>query len=231
MASEPSCLIIGASRGLGLAMAEEYLGRGWRVTATVRGAGPTGLHALAARAGGRLAIERLDINDADQLAALRARLEGQVFDQLFVNAGIASDPAAPIGAVSTETFVELMVTNALSPMRAVEALGDLVAPEGGIGLMSSGLGSVANNTTGMFEAYRASKAALNTLMRSYAARHRDSARSLALVAPGWVRTDMGGPQATLSIGESIPRVVDQLIARRGTPGLAFFDYTGAELPW
>ncbi|MGC8528344.1 MAG: 3-oxoacyl-ACP reductase, partial [Acidiphilium sp.] len=77
MASEPSCLIIGASRGLGLAMAEEYLGRGWR--ATVRGAGPTGLHALAARAGGRLAIERLDINDADQLAALRARLEGQVF--------------------------------------------------------------------------------------------------------------------------------------------------------
>lgn len=124
-----------------------------------------------------------------------------------------------------------MVTNALSPMRVIEVLGEFVAPEGGIGLMSSGLGSVTNNTTGRFEAYRASKAAPNTLMRSYAARHAGDRRSLALVAPGWVRTDMGGPNATLGIEDSVPRVVDQLIGRLGMPGLAFFDYTGATLPW
>lgn len=231
MALTRTCLIIGASRGLGLAMATEYLTRGWTVTATVRGDRHTGLHDLADKASDRLTIEKLDINNPDELAALRERLGGQVFDQLFVNAGIANDPTTPINAVTTEEFVDLMVTNALSPMRVVEALGDLVAPEGGIGLMSSGLGSVANNTTGGFEAYRASKAALNTLMRSYAARHAEDRRALALVAPGWVRTDMGGPNAALGIDESVPRVVAQLISRLGTPGLVFFDYTGAILPW
>lgn len=231
MVTAPTCLIIGASRGLGLAMAAEYLARGWGVTATVRGDGHTRLHDLAARNASRLTIEKLDINNPDELATLRERLAGQVIDQLFVNAGIANDPRAPIGAVTTEDFVDLMLTNALSPMRVVESLDDLVAPGGGIGLMSSGLGSVANNTTGGFEAYRASKAALNTLMRSYAARHAGVHRSLALVAPGWVRTDMGGPNAALGIEDSVPRVVDQLIARLGEPGLAFFDYTGAILPW
>lgn len=209
----------------------EYLARGWDVVATVRGDRRTGVHDLAAKAADRLVLEKLDINSPDDLTALRERLAGQIFDQLFVNAGIANDPHAPISTVTTGEFVDLMVTNALSPMRVVEMLAELVTPEGGIGLMSSGLGSVANNTTGGFEAYRASKAALNTLMRSYAARHADDRRSLALVAPGWVRTDMGGPKATLGIEDSVPRVVDQLIGRLGTPGLAFFDYTGAILPW
>jgi NAD(P)-dependent dehydrogenase (short-subunit alcohol dehydrogenase family) len=106
-----------------------------------------------------------------------------------------------------------MVTNALSPMRIIEELGDLVRPGGTIGIMSSSMGSVALNETGGWEVYRASKAALNTLMRSYAVRHARDGRSLALVDPGWVRTDMGGSDASISVEESIPGVADALEAR------------------
>jgi NAD(P)-dependent dehydrogenase (short-subunit alcohol dehydrogenase family) len=97
--------------------------------------------------------------------------------------------------------------------------------------MSSSLGSVALNETGGWEDYRASKAALNTLMRSYAARHAGDGRGLALVDPGWVRTDMGGSDATLGAEESIPGVVDALAARHGQPGLRYFNYKGETVPW
>ncbi len=229
--SGSTALIIGASRGLGLALAEEYANRGWRVLATVRGSARTGLHDLAGRAGGRLEIETLDIVEPDEIAALRRRLAGRSFDLLFVNAGVANDPGETIGEVSTEEFVRVMVTNALGPMRVVEALQDLVPPGGTIGVMSSGLGSVADNEHGGWEVYRGSKAALNTLMRSFAARHARDPRALLIIAPGWVRTDMGGPQATLGIEESIPRVVDAIAAQSGKPGLRYLDYRGRTVRW
>jgi NAD(P)-dependent dehydrogenase (short-subunit alcohol dehydrogenase family) len=97
--------------------------------------------------------------------------------------------------------------------------------------MSSGLGSVAGKIDGGWEAYRASKAALNTLMRSFAARHRGDSRSLLLIAPGWVRTDMGGAQAALSVEESIPCVVDVVGAQTGRGGLQYLNYRGETVPW
>ncbi len=229
--SNKSLLLIGASRGLGLALAEEYLKRGWRVVATVRGAARTALHELAEQSGGRLEVEIVDINDPDQVLALRARLGSRRFDMLLVNAGVKNDDRETIADVSTDEFVRVMVTNALSPMRVVEALQDVVLPKGTIAVMSSGQGSVANNLNGNYEVYRASKAALNTLMRSYAARHKDDRRSLLLLAPGWVRTDMGGPQARLSIEESIPNLADAIAAQEGKPGLQYLDYLGRTVPW
>ena len=186
--STESILLIGASRGLGYAMAEEYLKHGWRVVGTVRGGSRTKLHDLAARSSvSQLEIETVDINFPDQIAALRARLARRTFDVLFVNPGVTnSNPDEAVGEVSTEEFVRVMVTNALSPMRVVEALQDLVPSTGTIGVMSSGQGSVANNTNGMREVYRGSKAALNTFMRSFAARHSDDPRAMVLMAPGWV---------------------------------------------
>ena len=232
-ASSPkTVLIVGASRGLGLAMAGEYLKRGWRVIGTVRGDGRTPLHDLAAEADGRVEIERLDVTVPEQIAALRGRLDGRTIDLLFVNAGITnSQPDQTVAQVSTDDFVKVMVTNALSPMRVLEALEDLVPPSGVLGVMSSGQGSVANNTVGMREVYRGSKAALNTFMRSFAARHQDDPRAMALMAPGWVKTDLGGPDARLTIEESIPNLVDVLIGVQGKPGLQYLDYLGRTVPW
>jgi NAD(P)-dependent dehydrogenase (short-subunit alcohol dehydrogenase family) len=226
-----TALIIGASRGLGLAMADEYLKRGWRVIGTVRGTARTGLHDLADKSGGRLEIEHVDIADASQIAALRQRLAVRTLDLLFVNAGVSNGAQETFPAAGRDEFFRLMTANTYGPMSAIEALHDLVRPAGTIGVMSSGLASITNNVPGGWENYRASKAALNMLMRSYAARTSATPRTLLCIAPGWVRTDMGGPSATLGIDESIPRVVDVMLAQAGRPGLQYLNYQGETLPW
>jgi NAD(P)-dependent dehydrogenase (short-subunit alcohol dehydrogenase family) len=116
-----TALIIGASRGLGYALAAEYLTRGWQVTATVRGARPTDLYDLAGKSGGRLVVETVDITVPEEVTALHDLLAETTFDLLFVNAGVTNGPDETVADVSTDTFVRLMVTNALSPLRVIEA--------------------------------------------------------------------------------------------------------------
>jgi NAD(P)-dependent dehydrogenase (short-subunit alcohol dehydrogenase family) len=229
--TQKTVLLIGASRGLGFAMTVEYLKRGWRVISTGREGSTGTLDRLARTSQGALEIEIVDITVPEQVAALRARLDGRQLDLLFVNAGVKNDDGETIADVSTDDFVRVMVTNALSPMRVIEALQHLVPASGTIGAMSSGQGSLTNNTNGNYEVYRGSKAALNMFMRSFAARHRDDTRTLLLMAPGWVRTDMGGPEARLSIEESIPNLLNTMDAYQGRAGLHYLDYLGRVVPW
>ncbi|MFZ0009585.1 MAG: SDR family NAD(P)-dependent oxidoreductase [Steroidobacteraceae bacterium] len=226
-----TALLVGASRGLGYAMAEEFLKRDWNVVGTVRGPARTRLHELAQRSPGRIEIETVDITMPDQITALRSRVGHRKLDMLFVNAGVTNNPNETIGEVSTEEFIRVMVTNALSPMRLVEALYDVVAEDGILGVMSSGQGSVSNNTNGKREVYRGSKAALNMFMRSFAARRSVDRRPMVLIAPGWVRTEMGGPGAPLAIEDSVPKIVSTLLAVQGKPGLQYLDYLGRTVPW
>lgn len=228
---QKTALIIGASRGLGFAMVEEYLKRGWRVIATGREHSTAKLRQRAQSVAGALEVETVDITVPDQVAALHERLARRRLDLLFVNAGVKNDDGETIADVSTEAFVRVMVTNSLSPMRVVEAFEDLVQPGGTIGVMSSGQGSVTNNVNGNYEVYRGSKAALNMFMRSFAARHASDPRTLLLMAPGWVRTDMGGPQARLGIEDSIPNLVNTIDAHAGRAGLHYVDYLGRTVPW
>jgi NAD(P)-dependent dehydrogenase (short-subunit alcohol dehydrogenase family) len=224
-------LIVGASRGLGLGLAGEFAARGARVIATHRGgSAPAALGALAAGSTGRVRLESVDTNRPAEVAALAGRLAGERLDLLFVNAGISLGHDDAIPGVEAEAFATLMLTNALAPLKCIEALADLVPTDGVIAAMSSGLGSVASNGSGGMEAYRASKAALNTLLRSFAVR-RGEGRTVLAVHPGWVRTDMGGPNATLSVEESVRGMADAITARRGRPGSAFIDYQGHDLAW
>ena len=199
--------------------------------ATVRGSGRTRLHDLADTHPGQVEIETVDVTEPADVTALHSRLADRVFDLLFVNAGVTNQPEGTVAQTSTDEFNRVMVTNALSPMRVIETLQDHVEPGGTIGVMSSGQGSVANNERGGHEVYRGSKAALNTFMRSYAARHDGECRTLVLMAPGWVSTELGGPDARLSIDESIPNVVGTLDSLQGRPGLHYVDYLGRPVPW
>ncbi|TCO45261.1 SDR family NAD(P)-dependent oxidoreductase [Actinocrispum wychmicini] len=222
-------LVIGASRGLGLVLANELARRHWRVIATARRGGGE-LQANVDASNGQLRVESLEMTSPEELAALRARLAGCRLDLLFVNAAIDRGDL-PIDEVPTDMFTEVMVTNALSPLRALEALRDLVVPGGTVAVMSSEQGSVSMNTEDGYELYKASKAALNQLMRSYATRHIDDGQTKLLIDPGHNQTQLGGPDAPLTPEESVPAVVDVLEAQAGAPGLRFLDRHGEIVPW
>lgn len=229
---ERTALVVGASRGLGFAMVAEFLARSWNVIGTERNLQDTSaLRDLAGRSGGALRVETLDINNSDQLVNLHGALSGLSLDLLFVNAGIIRNRQTPIAEVSTVDFSEVMITNALSPMRVIEALEHLVPAGGVIAAMSSRMASLAGNTTGSDELYRGSKIALNMFMKSFSIRQAESGRSIVLMTPGWVQTALGGDGAPLTVDQSIPRVVDVLVSRLGRSGLEFLDNSGRTIPW
>jgi NAD(P)-dependent dehydrogenase (short-subunit alcohol dehydrogenase family) len=228
----PNILIVGASRGIGLGLAEEFARRRWSVTASVRDvARADALKALARASGGRVAIAVVDVAERASAEALREALADQEFDALVINAGVGGPPANPRN-VEREVFADLFVTNALGPVRLAELLVKQVKPQTGvIGFVTSQLGSVGNNTGGGTELYRASKAALNSLTRSFAARHRDQGLSILSLHPGWVRTDMGGPNAAIDVATSARGLADRVEQAVGAHREAFVDYNGAVIPW
>ena len=225
-----TALIIGASRGLGLGLVREHLARGWRITATVRTKSDA-LDALHAQSGGRLTIETLDILEPAQAKVLASRLGGQKFDLLFLNAGMMAGRGLALGEVADSDISTLFLTNAISPIRVADTLLGCVAPGGMVAFMSSILGSIGSNDDGRAELYRASKAALNSLIRSFRARHAPSDFTVLAMHPGVVRTSMGGPTAPLDIKTSVRGVADVIAARWGQGGQAFVDYRNEVIPW
>lgn len=229
--NEKRALIIGASRGIGLGLVDKYLGLGWSVVATERQpSATTVLGKLAAENAERLSTLALDINLAEQLTATTAALQNQQFDLLFVVAGVTDDPAQLASQISNEEFQHVFITNALSPIRALEALLPQVTADGTVAVMSSALGSVAGNTDGGYETYRASKAALNSLLRSFAARQKD-ARTYIAMMPGWVQTDMGGPNAPVTVQQSVDGMTHSLASHDKAGGSLFIDFEDNVIVW
>ncbi|GMA23371.1 short-chain dehydrogenase [Luteimicrobium album] len=222
-------LVVGASRNLGLGLARELLTRGWDVVGTVRGGRRTGLHELADAHPARVRIERLDTTVPAEIDRLRDRLDPASLDLLFVNAGI-TDADVPAAEVGDDVFTRVMLTNALAPVRVVERLADRVTPQGTVAVMSSRQGSISLNERGGHEVYRASKSALNQLVRSYDARRTDR-RTLLLVHPGWVQTELGGDGAPLTVEQSAPGILDMIGKHTGDGGLQFRNHLGEVVPW
>lgn len=230
--SEKNILIVGASRGIGLGLVEQFAAKGDRVTATVRDeAKATELAALASKSGGKVRIETVDTADAKSAEGLRERLDGETFDVVVVNAGVGGPQANPRN-VTDEDFNTLFLTNSLGPVRLAELMIKQVKPNTGvIGLMTSQLGSVEGAKAGGVELYRASKAALNSFTRSFAARHKDKGVAVLSLHPGWVKTDMGGAGADIDVETStkgLVKVVERAEADRRD---GFFNYKGETIPW
>lgn len=228
MPSNRTALIIGASRGIGLGLVRQLHATGWQVTATVRDpARATDLHTLQG-----VRIESLDIDDAAALGALVQRLNGEVFDLLFVNAGILGPSHQSAEAATAEELGQLFMTNVAAPIRLAERLVDQLRPSTGVlAFMSSGLGSVANPEGNNLALYKASKAALNSLTNTFVCELPEPRPTVLSLHPGWVKTDMGGAGAMVEVADSCRGLIAQVERFAGHGGHHFVDYQGNRITW
>ncbi|PKE29426.1 short-chain dehydrogenase [Rahnella sp. AA] len=225
MTDSKKALIIGASRGIGLGVVNVLAERGWQVTGTTRNAAPAG-------SAGSAEWLKLDINKADERASFKDALSGRQFDLIFVNAGAFGPEHQDASLASDEELIQLFMTNAFSPVRSARELLPLLAPKTGImALMTSELSSLNENPSCTYPVYSASKAALNMLTRALKETTDQHGQTLLSIHPGWVQTDMGGENATLTIAESTQGIADVFAAWRGKGGHHFVEYSGRELRW
>jgi NAD(P)-dependent dehydrogenase (short-subunit alcohol dehydrogenase family) len=221
----PTVLITGANRGLGLEFARQYAADGWQVIGTARRpAEAAELKSL------QVQVMQLDVADPESVAALARELEGQAIDLLINNAGIF--PRVNLLAETDfEDVARTYAVNTIGPMRVTRAL--MPNLEAGsrrqIVSVTSGLGSIANNTSGRYYGYRESKAALNMFTRSLAAELEGF--TCVVISPGWVRTDMGGPSASLSPEQSITGMRRVIAGLTPADTGAYWNWDGEQLPW
>ncbi len=177
-------------------------------------------------------LATVDIDDAASVDALAKSLLGQTFDVVFINAGVSGPSHHSADLATTEEIGKLFATNSVSPIRLARKLLGNVVPGGTVAFMTSVLGSIAANDSGWMELYRASKTALNSLIKSFVVGLDEKNKSLTVLAvhPGWVRTDMGGADAPLDVATSVRGIVDQLEKNAGKGGLTYLDYQGTEIP-
>lgn len=231
MTSERHVLLVGATKGLGLALAQTYLNEGWSITATTMEPS-AGLDRLSAAHGDRLSVRHLDITDSAAVAALRGSLADQRLDVVHIVAGVFQQTYAPIWEQPDEEILRLLHTNAIGGVRLAERFESLVPAGGVFAFTSSGMGSMTRNDLGDVDLYRISKASLNMLVRSFAARHADGDRAVLLLCPGWAKTEMGGPDATVEIADSVGGMYAQVIQATADPaGARFVEYTGDPIGW
>jgi NAD(P)-dependent dehydrogenase (short-subunit alcohol dehydrogenase family) len=230
----PSTLITGANRGLGFEFARQYLADGWQVYAACRNPqSASELRRLADASDDKLQILALDVIDSVSVQAAAAKLAGQAIDLLLNNAGIGGPRGQSVGNIDYEAWAKVLDVNTMGPLRVSEAFVDHVAQSERklIVTITSGMGSLADNTSGGAYAYRSSKAAVNMVMRSLAIDLAPRGIACVVINPGWVLTDMGGPHATLTTAESVKKL-RRLIETLG-PGQSgkFFNYDGREYAW
>jgi NAD(P)-dependent dehydrogenase (short-subunit alcohol dehydrogenase family) len=224
----PTALVLGASRGLGLEFTRQYLAEGWTVFATHRSEDDRiRLRDLGAN------TLRLDVMQVADVAGIAWQLDGERLDVAVMNAGVygprTSSPRQPPGDADFDT---VMRTNVLAAMRIVPVVAPLLAPaRGTLAFVSSRMGSIAEAGAAYGMLYRVSKAAVNMVAKLAHVEHAPLGVRVLSLHPGWVRTDMGGPNADVAVSDSIAGL-RRVIADTGAfPGGCFYDYRGQSLAW
>jgi NAD(P)-dependent dehydrogenase (short-subunit alcohol dehydrogenase family) len=226
-------LVTGASRGLGLEFVKQYAEEGCTVYACCRDPGTSKpLHRISDEAGGKVSMHALDVADPKSIAALAKSFGDEPIDLLINNAGIYGPKHQSANEMDFDVWAETLAVNSMAPLRVAQAFHRNLKKGAGKKLITitSGMGSTAQHS-GDYFAYRSSKAAVNNVMHGLALAWKNDGITVTLIHPGWVKTDMGGKNATLEPHESIAgmrRVIAKLT--HGDSG-KFLDYTGRELPW
>lgn len=226
--SDRKIAIIGASRGLGLGLAKEFASRGWKVLATERSAGED-LHKLADEHDA-IEVATVDVTDPSTFGNVCGQLADGSLEAVIVNAGITGAKHQSSVEATPDEVAHVMMTNAYGPIHLGKKLLPKVRDGGTIAFMSSLMGSIADSSGG-YELYRTSKAAQNMLAKGVAEQDAGP-RDIEVLSlhPGWVQTDMGGPNAKLTVEESVTGMAD-VVEASGNGGYRFIDYSGKELPF
>jgi NAD(P)-dependent dehydrogenase (short-subunit alcohol dehydrogenase family) len=224
----PTVLVTGANRGLGLEFARQYAADGWSVVATARKPDESGeLKALP----GDLSVEALDVRDFDAVASLADRLGGRPIDVLIANAG-TSGPQRIESAADSEAWLETFAVNSVAPVRlAFALLGSVEAARGKLVAITSKMGSIEDNGSGGYIAYRSSKAALNAAWKSLSIDVAGRGVVAAVLHPGWVQTRMGGAAAPLRPPESVAGLRRVIATLTPAQSGGFFNHDGTPIPW
>ena len=229
-----TALITGANRGLGFEFARQYLADGWQVYATCRNpVSASELRQLADASRHKLRVLALDVTDRASVEAAAVELDGEAIDLLLNNAGVGGARGQTVGNIDYDAWAKVLDVNTLGPMRVSEAFVEHVARSERrlIVTMTSGMGSIADNTSGGAIPYRSSKAAVNMVIRSLAADLGQRGITCVVVNPGWVRTDMGGPHASLSAAESVAMLKSLIESLGPAQSGKFLNYDGREYAW
>lgn len=226
-------LITGANRGIGLELARRFAEQEWQVLACCRH--PEKADDLKGLAGNheQLVTYALDVDDVDAIQRLAQGLEGQTIDILFNNAGIFGPRDQGFGDIDPEAWLQVMRTNVVGPLKMAEAFVEHVAASRRkiIASMGSMMGSIGDNTSGNYYVYRTSKAAVHMVMKSLSVDLQERGVTSVVFHPGWVKTDMGGPQAPIGPAESAAGLYDVLVNLDANDNGRLLDYEGKELPW
>ena len=225
----PTILITGANRGIGLEFAHQYAHAGWNVHAACRKPdAATALHALPG-----VTVHKLDVSDRKSIDALAAELDIPL-DVVIANAGVMGGDIARqnFGNLDYATWEDVMTVNLYGAVRTAEAFTPHLERGGQkkLAVISSQMGSITDTSAG-FTMYRTSKAALNMAMTAAATGLRQKDIAVGIFHPGWVKTDMGGPGAKLTVHESVEGLRQQIDAIEPTDQPAFLNYAGDVLPW
>lgn len=226
-------LIAGASRGIGLGLVRAYLARGDRVFALARDpANSAGLAELAGQYGERLQLTACDLNAPATPERIATALQDRQLDRVLLNAGVSGPREQDVASVSETDIAQLFLSNAVAPLRLAHALRPLLRSGGVLTVTSSVMGSLQLSVGANMPLYSASKAALNSLLLHWAAELGESPDfSLLALHPGWVRTDMGGDEAPLTVEQSVTGLVEVVEAAAGRNECRFVDHEGNTLPW
>lgn len=231
-------IISGANRGIGLALTKQLTERGDNVTATCRDPASASALKELQQANGKLSIHHLEVTDDASVEAFvdALRQSGQAIDVLINNAGIGSSDTANFGTVKRDAMLQSFAVNSVAPLMLAQAVVPLMHSSGSaiVVNISSVLGSIAafDDKDGWFNfGYKASKAALNMLSKMLSIELRPQQIGVLNLHPGWVRTDMGGPEAHLSTAESAAKLIRLIDGFEMRQSGAYLDPDGNTIPW
>ncbi len=229
----PTLLITGANRGIGLELCKQYLAEGWEVHACCRKPKKAKELETLTEKNKKLTIHKLDVTNDKQMDKLKKALKNKPVDILLNNAGVHALGASQFGKTDDKAWEEAVAINLIAPMKMMEHFVENVAISDKkiIASMSSKMGSMDDNSSGGSYAYRATKAALNAVMVSAAHDLRHLDITALILHPGWVRTDMGGPNGEISVEESAQKLRKILDECDITDSGKFFDIDGSIIPW